>query len=102
VLTLDELGPKLVLELSDLHRQGWLADRAFLSGAPEVAVASQCIEIAQLGEGQHHKIFDRGTGIFGSAPAACRSAMQRIMSKMSTNVSTKSTISWVRSTMLVI
>jgi hypothetical protein len=92
LLALDELGPKLILELADLHRQGWLAAH-FLGGAPEGAGASQCIEILQLAEGQHrHKICDCGTGIFGSAPAACRGTMQRVISKISTWASTKSTI----------
>jgi hypothetical protein len=93
LLALDELGPKLILELADLHRQGRLADRAFLGGAPEGAVANQCVEILQVAEGQHrHKICDCGTGIFGSAAAACRGTMQRVLSKISTWASTKSTI----------
>ena len=38
LLALDKLGPELVLQLADLHRQCRLADRTFLGGTPEMAV----------------------------------------------------------------
>ena len=53
---LDQRGRQARLQLLDLDRQGRLADRAFLGRAPEMPMARERGEIAQLAECRHNLI----------------------------------------------
>ena len=49
----DKLDVKLLLELANLHGQRWLSHGAGVSGAAEMPIASERLEITQLAEGDH-------------------------------------------------
>src|SRR5262249_44988384 len=49
--SLDEHGAESLFQFFDLHRQRGLRDSTSGRPAPEVALTSQCIEIAKLSEG---------------------------------------------------
>ncbi len=50
---LDELHPKLLFEIADLHRQSRLRDRAGLGGATEMPMLRQGAEVSELTEREH-------------------------------------------------
>ena len=50
------VGVQPGLELLDLHRERWLADRALLGRASEMAMPGEGREIAELAQGRHRMI----------------------------------------------